>query len=82
MKSLVSNSLHRLQSTFQSLSPARAQTALDFLEYLKNKDDEWDATAEILADTSLVREIKLARADLKKNGFKSLTSWRKIQRYV
>ncbi len=56
--------------------------AIDFLEYLKRQDEEMDATNEILKDKKLVREIRLAREDMRKNGRKNVTPWRGLKACV
>ena len=73
---------NRLLGALKELSPERMRAAMDFVEFLKNKDEEWDATSEILGDASTMRDISAAKADIAKIGRKGMTSWRKIQRYV
>ncbi len=57
------------------LSPDRARIAVDFLEFLHQKDAEWDATTELLSDKKLMSDIATARRDVAKGI--GLSSWRK-----
>ncbi|MFA5994918.1 MAG: hypothetical protein WCW27_06690 [Patescibacteria group bacterium] len=69
---------HSIIETLKELSPNKMKVALDYLEYLREKDAEWDATAEILANKKLLKDIQVARSDWKKGKKANFVAWRNI----
>jgi hypothetical protein len=79
MKTSAAQTKRRIRSVLADFPAAKMPLALDFLEYLKRKDEEMDATEEILNDKVLVGKIRAARANIKKHGLKHVTPWRGIR---
>ena len=75
---LKKNILH----TITELSPGNLKVALDFLAYLKDRDAEWAATAEIVDDKKLLRDIRIAKRDLANKRHGAFASWQSVKRYV
>ncbi len=51
-------------AALQELSEARLKVALDFIEYLKDKE-EWEATWEVMADPETMEALREADEDRK-----------------
>lgn len=66
----------------KTLSPDRLVAALEFLNFLKEKDEERNATTEVLSDQALYRDIQIARRAWAKGAAAQFTPWRKIKRNV
>ena len=63
----VESSLYeRAIEQLKHLSEDRIKEAIDFMEYLRNKElrEEWEATEEILADEGMMKEIMEGEAQI------------------
>ena len=72
---------NRAKKTLDELSEDKIKVAVDFLNYLKNKE-EAEATLEILSSSELMRQIKSAGKAIKTGKFDEFISWDKIKRNV
>lgn len=62
------------------LPPRRLLVALDFLEYLKGKDD--DASQDVLNDAALMRDLRVAKRDWARRKTSVFTPWSNVRRHV
>lgn len=67
--------------TLDDLSEERLKVALDFLEYLKEKE-EWEATGEILADPEATEAIQEVEEDWKAGRTDRFISLEEVKRRV
>jgi len=72
---------NRAKKTIDELSGDKIRVAVDFLDYLKNKE-EAEATLEILSSSELMRQIKSAEKAIKAGKLDEFVSWDKIKRNV
>ena len=68
----------RAKDAIENLSDKKARVVLDFIDYLKEKE-EWEATAELLSDKKLLMDYKAAREEIKKGN---TVKWKTIKRNV
>ncbi len=64
-------------SSLNELSEEKLKVALDFIEYLKDRE-EWEATWEVLGNKKMMEEIKIADDDWEKGQRKNFVSWEKV----
>ena len=60
------------------LSDKKISVVLDFIDYLKERE-EWGATTELQSDKKLLRDYKKAREEIRKG---KTVKWRSIKRNV
>ena len=65
----------------KTLSDSRLKAALDFIEYLEEKE-EWEATWEVLRDKESLENIKAADDDWESRRMEKFISWAKVRRDV
>ena len=63
------------------LSESRLKAALDFIEYLEEKE-EWGATWEVLSDKDSMEKIKAADDAWKGGRMEEFIEWEKVRRDV
>ena len=63
------------------LSESKLKSALDFVEYLTEKE-EWEATQEILSDVTAVKNIREADAAWKDKREEEFISWEAVRKDV
>ena len=68
-------------SSLNELSEEKLKVALDFIEYLKDRE-EWETTWEILGNKKMMEEIKIADKDWGKGEKENFVSWEKVKRNV
>lgn len=68
----------KVQEAVETLSDKKARVALDFINYLRERD-EWEATVELLSDKKLLMDYKAAREEIKKGN---TIKWKNIKRNV
>jgi len=68
----------RVKEAIETLSDKKARVALDFIDYLMERE-EWEATAELLSDKNLLRDYKAAKEEIKKG---KTVKWKAIKRNV
>lgn len=68
----------KVQEAVETLSDKKARVALDFINYLRERD-EWEATVELLSDKKLLMDYKVAREEIKKGN---TIKWKNIKRNV
>lgn len=68
----------KLRHLVDEIPQDRLALALDFLEYIKDRE-EWEATNEILNDTEMMKGILKGKDDIKKGRWKK---WTEIKRNV
>jgi hypothetical protein len=68
----------RVKEVIETLSDKKARVALDFIHYLKERE-EWEATTELLSDKKLLMDYKAARGEIKKGD---TIKWTAIKRNV
>ncbi len=71
----------RALTTLNELSDSRLQVALDFLEYLKEKE-EWEATLEILSDPETMAAIREAEEDWENGRMNRFVSLEEVRKRV
>lgn len=69
------------KKALEELSAEKIQVAVDFLEYLKEKE-EMEATLEILASHELRSQIEAAETAMKKGKAEDFIPWEKAKRNV
>jgi hypothetical protein len=76
------NALKRqAKKTLEELSPEKIKVAVDFLEYLKEKE-EMEATLEVLSSRELMSQLKSAEAAIRRGKFEEFIPWEKVRRNV
>lgn len=68
----------KAKEAIESLSDKKALVALDFINYLSERE-EWEATDELLSDKDLLVKYKAAREEIKKGN---TVKWKSIKRNV
>ena len=64
-------------AALQELSAERLKAALDFIEYLKDKE-EWEATWEVMADPETMEAIREADEDWKMGRMDRFTPLKEV----
>ena len=76
----VESSLYeRATEQLKQLSEERIKEAIDFMEYLRNKElrEEWEATEEILSDEEMMKGIMEGEARIARE---ECVRWRDVKR--
>ena len=71
----------RAMGKIKALSESRLKVALDFIEYLSEKE-EWEATWEILSDREAMENIKEADEAWESKRLSEFIPWEKVKRDV
>ncbi len=71
----------KAKKTIDALSEDKVKVAVDFLNYLKNKDDA-EATLEILSCNELMKQVETAEQAIKKGKLDEFVEWDKVKRNV
>ncbi|WKZ14514.1 MAG: hypothetical protein QY317_11425 [Candidatus Jettenia caeni] len=69
------------KKTIDELSEDKVKVAIDFLNYLKEKENA-EATLEILSSNELMEQIKDAEEEIKADKLNEFVAWDKIKRNV
>ncbi|MCM8779484.1 MAG: hypothetical protein NC898_05560 [Candidatus Omnitrophica bacterium] len=77
-KEMITEYREKAIEELNQLSDERIKLLLDFIEYLKEKE-EWEETLKILRDKEIVDSLKRAESDKKAGRF---SKWEKIKRNV
>ena len=72
---------NRAKKTIDELSEDKIKVAIDFLDYLKKKED-MEATLEILSSNELLKQLKATEKAIKTAKWNEFVSWDKIKRHV
>lgn len=72
---------NRAKKTIDELSEDKIKVAVDFLDYLKKKED-MEATLEILSSDELLKQLKATEKAKKTGKWNEFVSWDKIKRHV
>jgi hypothetical protein len=81
LKNMQTTLKNRAKKTIDELSGDKIRVAVDFLDYLKNKE-EAEATLEILSSHELMRQLKSAGKAIKAGKLDEFVPWDKIKRHV
>lgn len=68
----------KVKEAIKTLSEERARVALDFINYLGERE-EWEATRELLSDKKLLMDYKAAKEEIKKGN---TVKWNAIKKNV
>ena len=68
----------KAKEAIEALSDKKARVALDFIDYLRERED-WEATYELISDKKLLMDYKAAKAEIKKGD---TVRWKAIKRNV
>lgn len=71
----------RAKKTIDELSGDKIRVAVDFLDYLKKKED-MEATLEILSSNELLKQLQATEKAIKTGKWNEFVSWDKIKRHV
>lgn len=71
----------RAMEKIKMLSKSKLEAALDFIEYLVEKE-EWEATWEILSDKKALENIKKADKAWKAKKKEEFIPWEKVKKDV
>jgi len=73
----------RIVEILNELPASRLRSALDYIEYLKDKE-AWEETQEILADKKLMAQLEKADKDWNNGNYKEgdYIEWEKVKRNV
>lgn len=71
----------KAKETIDELSEEKVKVAIDFLNYLKEKEDA-EATLEILSNNELMEQIKAAEEAIKADKLDEFVAWDKVKRNV
>jgi hypothetical protein len=71
----------RVIEKIKMLSESRLKVALDFVEYLEEKE-EWEATWEVLSDKESMENIKAADDAWEAKRMEDFIQWEKVRRDV
>jgi len=63
----------------KQLSPERLKTAIEFMEFLKEKE-EWEATWDILTDPKMMEMIRKAEGRWRAKGKEAFVPWEEVKR--
>lgn len=69
------------RKTINELSEEKLRVAMDFLGYLKQKE-EMEATLEVLSSRALMAQIVAAEEAIKKGRLEEFIPWEKVKRDV
>ena len=69
------------RKTLKELSEEKLRVAMDFLGYLKEKE-EMEATLEVLSSHELMAQIEEAEKAIKKGRLKEFVPWEEVRRNV
>jgi hypothetical protein len=69
------------KKTIDELSEDKIKVAIDFLNYLKGKENA-EATIEILSSSELMRQIRAAEKSIKTGKLDAFVAWDKVKRNV
>lgn len=69
------------RKTINELSEEKLKVAMDFLGYLKQKE-EMEATLEVLSSRTLMEQIVAAEKAIKKGRLEEFIPWDKVKRDV
>ena len=69
------------KKTLDELSEKKLRVAVDFLGYLKEKE-EMEATLEILSSHELIAQIEEAEEVIKEGRLDEFIPWEKVKRHV
>jgi len=69
------------KKAIDELSEEKVKVAIDFIEYLKEKE-EMEATLEILSSHELMTQIEKAEKAIKKGKLDEFVPWEKVKRNV
>ncbi len=69
----------QISNLARQLSPERLRMALEFMEFLKERE-EWEATWDILTDPKMMAMIRKAEADLKAGRMEAFIPWERVKR--
>ncbi len=69
----------RISNLARQLSPERLRMALEFMEFLKERE-EWEATWGILTDPKMMAMIRKAEVDLKAGRMEAFIPWEQVKR--
>jgi len=73
--------IREARKTLKELSEEKLRVAIDFLGYLKEKE-EMEATLEVLSSQELMDQIEEAEKALKKGRLKEFVPWEEVRRNV
>jgi plastocyanin len=68
----------KAKEAIETLSDKKARVALDFIDYLRERED-WEATYELISDKKLLMDYKAAKVEIKKGD---TVRWKAIKRNV
>jgi len=71
----------RAKKTIEKLSPEKIKVAIDFLDFLKEKE-EVEATLEVLSSRELTSQIEEAEKAIEKERLDEFVPWEKVKRDV
>ncbi len=69
------------RKTLKELSEEKLKVAIDFLGYLKEKE-EMEATLEVLSSQELMAQIEEAEKAIEKGTLKEFVTWEEVRRNV
>ncbi len=78
MSSRASAQRREVQKVLADLGEPELRVARDFLEFLRSKKAD-PATIEILRTPALLRDVRAARADLRKGRMSRFAPWEKVK---
>lgn len=73
--------IREARKTLKELSEEKLRVAIDFLGYLKEKE-EMEATLEVLSSQKLMAQIEEAEKAIKKGRLKEFVPWEEVRRNV
>ncbi|MDN3509858.1 MAG: hypothetical protein NG784_00925 [Candidatus Jettenia sp.] len=71
----------KAKEAIDELSEDKVKVAIDFLNYLKEKEDA-EATLEILSSNELMEQIRAAEEAIKADKIDEFVEWDKVKRNV
>ncbi len=69
----------QISNLARQLSPERLRIAVEFMEFLKERE-EWEAAWDILTDPKMMAMIRKAEADLKVRRMEAFIPWERVKR--
>jgi len=73
--------IREVRKTLKELSEEKLRVAMDFLGYLKEKE-EMEATLEVLSSHELMSQIEEAEKAIKKGKLREFDPWEEVRRNV
>ena len=73
--------IREAKKTLKELSEEKLRVAIDFLGYLKEKE-EMEATLEVLSSQKLMAQIEEAEKAIKEGRLKEFVPWEEVRRNV